>query len=265
MFSIANQGSTDPRELSEAKGIIRFAVEMCELQIRAGRHFVVEQPLTSRAWTFDTAMKLATMEDVITMEFHQCMYGIEAVYHFGSAPAYKPTRILTSQPTLVEALTRRCDGSHRHAQLVGKSACARAAQYPHGLCKSILDATAIVRKHRDEQRAYVLEVEGIQEGGCGVPLAARQAYVTEARESLRSAELEDMCQEDEDWKWQEEEPYDWNAAENTTGVVCDTTTGKVLDPKKVQSGRQEELDWMQKMHVWDRVPRSEATRKGDGK
>ena len=27
-------------------------------------------------------------------------------------------------------------------------------------------------------------------------------------------------------------------------------------------GRKEELDWMQKMHVWDRVPRSEATQSG---
>ena len=106
---------------------------MCELQIRAGRHFVLEQPLASRAWTLERAMKLAATEDVITTEFHQCMYGLEAVDHLGSAPAYKPTRILTSHLTLAEALTRRCDGSHRHAQLVGKSACARAAQYPHGL------------------------------------------------------------------------------------------------------------------------------------
>ena len=79
-------------------------------------------------------MKLAATEDVITTEFHQCMYGLTAHDHLGSAPAYKPTRILTNHPALAEVLTKRCDGSHRHAHLVGKSACTRAAQYPYELC-----------------------------------------------------------------------------------------------------------------------------------
>ena len=138
MFSIANQGPNDPRELAEAKELMRFAVEMCDLQLRADHHFVLEQPLTSRAWALEPVMKLAATEDVIATEFHQCMYGLEAVDQLGSAPAYKPTRILTNHPSLAEALTRRCDGSHRHAQLVGKSACARAAQYPHGCASQSL-------------------------------------------------------------------------------------------------------------------------------
>ena len=32
--------------------------------------------------------------------------------------------------------------------------------------------------------------------------------------------------------------------------------------KKVKAGRSEELEWMQKMHVWDRVPRHEAVQSG---
>ena len=64
--------------------------------------------------------------------------------------------------------------------------------------------------------------------------------------------------------WQEEVHADRNADECTKGVVRETTTGKVLDPKKLKAGRQEELDWMQKMHGRDRVPRAEATQKGDG-
>ena len=82
-------------------------------------------------------MKLVVTEGAIATELHQCMYGLMAVYHRGSALAYKPTRIITNHPALAEVLMRRCDGSHRHAQLMGKSACARAAQYHHELCKSI--------------------------------------------------------------------------------------------------------------------------------
>ena len=124
---------------------MRFAVEMCDLQLRADRHFVFEQPLTSRAWSLEEVMKLMSKEDVIATEFHQCMYGLMANDKVGPAPAYKPTRVLTNHPTLSEALSKRCNGSHRHAQLVSKHACTRAAQYPHELCKAVLDATAIIK------------------------------------------------------------------------------------------------------------------------
>ena len=63
----------------------------------------------------------------------------------------------------------------------------RAAQYPHGLCKSILDATAIVRRHRDGQRAHALEGEGIHVGGCGAPSPAREVRATEPKEALHLA------------------------------------------------------------------------------
>ena len=102
-------------------------------------------------------------------------------------------------------------------------------------------------------------------GGCGVSSSAGMVRATEPGEALHLAELEDMCQEYEDWKWQEEIPSVWDTVESTKGVVCDTTTGKVLDHRKVAAGRQEDFDWMQRMHVWDRVPRNEAISKGDGK
>ena len=40
---------------------------------------------------------------------------------------------------------------------------------------------------------------------------------------------------------------------------------KPIDMAKVKEGRKEELDYMQKMHVWDRVPRSEVAQNGQGK
>jgi hypothetical protein len=166
-FSIANQSPFAPKDLEEAKELMRFAVEMCNLQLRAGRHFVFEQPSTSRAWSLEPVMKLMITEGVISTDFHQCMYGLVAVDHLGSAPAYKPTRVLTSHPALAEALTRRCDGSHRHAQLVGKSACSRAAQYPHEMCNAILKAIDVIKESRVESNAYLTSGKG----GSGQSLA----------------------------------------------------------------------------------------------
>ena len=87
-------------EMTEAKELMRFAVEMCDRQARGNLYFVFEQPLTSRAWALESVMKLAATKDVITTEFHQCMYGLTAHDHLGSAPAYKRTRILTNHPAL---------------------------------------------------------------------------------------------------------------------------------------------------------------------
>ena len=84
------------------------------------------------------------------------------------------------------------------------------------------------------------------------------------------AELEDMCQEEDDWHWQEDQDWhwkrkvgeEWKTWHGPYDSVCDSTIGKALDMKKVKAGRSEEHGWMRKMHVWDRVPRHEATKSG---
>ena len=53
-------------------------------------------------------------EGIAKTTFHQCMYGLEARDHQGSAPAYKPTPVLTNHTALAEVLQERCSGGHRH-------------------------------------------------------------------------------------------------------------------------------------------------------
>ena len=98
--------------------------------------------------------------------FHQCMYGLEARDQHGVAPAYKPTSVLTNHSALAEVLQTRCDGNHRHAQLIGKHACAQAARYPSGLCAAIVKGIQVVKKHREilretrDRLAYSLTAGG---------------------------------------------------------------------------------------------------------
>ena len=61
-FSIANQGEVDPQTLAGAVEMVRFSMEICDLQHRAGRHFVFEQPQSSRAWNLDEVVRLGYQE-----------------------------------------------------------------------------------------------------------------------------------------------------------------------------------------------------------
>ena len=89
----------------------------------------------------------------------------------------------------------------------------------------------------------------------------------ESLRALHSAEFEDMCEGEDGWQWQgdhywKEEESEWKTWTGPQSAVCDSTTGQPLDMRKVKAGCNEELGWMRKMHVWDRVPRGEAAKGG---
>mgnify|MGYP002809148429 FL=1 len=108
--------------------MIRFSIELCDLQHKFGRHFIFEQPQSSRAWSLKEVVKMTYCEGVGKTTFHQCMYGLETRSGQGTAPAFKPTSVLTNHPALMEVLQERCQGGHKHEQLIGKGACSRAAR-----------------------------------------------------------------------------------------------------------------------------------------
>ncbi len=124
-------------------------------------------------------------------------------------------------------------------------------------CKSILHATEVVKKSQEELMSYLTSGQGSQ-GGSG--MVSAKFPDTEPLQALyhvreMKAQYEDMCHEDDDRHWQEDQHLHWISWQGPCDSVSDSTTGQALDMRKVKVGRREELDWMQKMHVWDRVPR----------
>ena len=95
-------------------------------------------------------VKMAYKDEVVKTTFHQCMYGLEARDQMGTAPAYKPTSVLTNHPALAGVLQEKCAGGHRHVQLIGKQASSRAAAHPRGLCDAIVKGIQIVTSKNDE-------------------------------------------------------------------------------------------------------------------
>ncbi len=90
---------------------------------------------------------------------HQCMYGLRTKDAQGEASAYKPTTTVTNHEALAESLSRRCTGGHRHAHLVGKTACTKAAQYPKDMCEAFLKAVAVIKKSVEETHLMGVERE----------------------------------------------------------------------------------------------------------
>ena len=67
----------------------------------------------------------------------QCMYGLMTKGPRGQwMPAQKKTKFMTNSHGIASELSRRCDGKHKHQQLIGGRAAA-AARYPPQLCEAI--------------------------------------------------------------------------------------------------------------------------------
>ena len=122
--------------------MVNVAVKIAEIQLDTGRHVVFEHPLIASSWRLPSLKRLRRRARVSETVLHQCMYGLTSKDAEGEAPAKKPTRMFCSSSAVRDMLSRRCDGSHRHVQLV--SGCAAAAQeYPPELCRSIVDGVEL--------------------------------------------------------------------------------------------------------------------------
>ena len=81
--------------------LLDFAVDLALEQMRGGRHFVIENPLGSAAWTLVKSLELMSRGDVRQAVFHQCQFGLKAS---DGRPHRKATRVLTSMPEVAERL-----------------------------------------------------------------------------------------------------------------------------------------------------------------
>ena len=65
------------------------------------------------------------------------MYGLKSQDKEGVAPAKKPTRILCTSTAVRDISSLKCDGSHRHVQVIsGRPAAAQ--EYPPDMCRAMV-------------------------------------------------------------------------------------------------------------------------------
>ena len=87
-----------------------FCVALFRAQSRVGWYWSMENPASSRIFEFRPIVELSCSSSCSACSFHMCQYG---------QPFKKPTAILTNLSSLL-ALARKCQGGHKHVQLVGR-------------------------------------------------------------------------------------------------------------------------------------------------
>ena len=147
--------------------LVDYAVELAWMQLRAHRHFMLENPLTSAAWRVNSVAELCRDARVRSVVVDQCQFGLKNVdgdFH------RKATQVVTSSQALVSRLLgRRCKGDHKHAPVIGGSKVTRlAGHYPKAFAATIVSAlqeqfdyeTRLQQRQRGEAANYeVLAVE----------------------------------------------------------------------------------------------------------
>ena len=95
-----------------------FAVELYEIQLSGGRYFLHEHPQSATSWhvaDFGEFMSRWSLQRTVG---DMCMHGMVSTDSQGTAPAKKPTGFLTNSEYIRNAVAVRCNGDHRHVQLM---------------------------------------------------------------------------------------------------------------------------------------------------
>ena len=74
------------RQPEEAKGHIRFCMDIYKMQMKGHRHFVHEHPVKSKAWDMPEVVELLMMPEVGSTTLHMCAFGMTSVDEHGEAP-----------------------------------------------------------------------------------------------------------------------------------------------------------------------------------
>ena len=279
-------GAVRARQLAEAQVLLGFAIEIYEMQLRAGRHFLHEHPASASSWGDPRVARLLRDPRVGVVTGDQCRYGLQARCEGGGqAPARKPTRFMSSSPAILERLSLRCRGAHRHQTLLGGRRASAAAIYPPGLCRAVLlGAEDQYRLDGGTVPSAVLEAVDAGTGVYDLTLDDEESGSPRALAAVASEEVSldpavtDPAIENEDvelerfddGRWQQVDPASRRPqpagpaehADAAAQLFHDELTGKPLPAAAVQASRREEVEFMEGWNCWERVSEEEARRLG---
>ena len=110
---------------AEGLQLIRFAIELAEIQLKSGRHFLLENPLTAESWSLSELKQFLQRAECHEAVFDQCRFklrGPSGLFH------RKPTKVVTSSESIANRLDgKRCLRDHPHEVVIGGSKITSAA------------------------------------------------------------------------------------------------------------------------------------------
>ncbi len=106
--------------LKAAMQHLKFALELCLVQYRAGRLFLFEHPAGASSWTTQMIQEMLRLEGVFQSKFDFCQLGMKTVDADGNAAAArKRTTVMTNSKNIAEVLRMaQCMGTHAHEPLL---------------------------------------------------------------------------------------------------------------------------------------------------
>lgn len=182
------------RRLIEAKVLLSFACEICQLVRSYGGTFVFEHPLTSRAWSESKVQQLANHDDSILVRNDQCMFNLRSP----EGDRYrKPTGWITNNVTVANRISRTCDHNHKHVPVFGNgpggSRAKQAQEYPPDLVHAILGAysDSIVQKNHLRHQVQLVSLDNILDEIYHTEYVINHSFTKDSHETFATDHTED--------------------------------------------------------------------------
>ena len=167
----------------EALVLLKYAIELAELQHANGRHFLLENPRTSKAWTLREMVEFLDRVDARLADFDMCRFNLKSS---SGVRHKKATRMATSSKEIAGMLDgRKCMRNHPHQHVIGGSRITTSAGfYPRQLASALVSGMEKQFEHdfrsRKSHDAMVSEVlvneDEADEGGEFQPFPADDPY-----------------------------------------------------------------------------------------
>ncbi|CAE7031422.1 unnamed protein product [Symbiodinium sp. CCMP2592] len=214
---------------------LRTTVRAYWTQVNAGRYFLHEHPSGARSWEEPEVKELKADPRVFEVRGPTCRWSLSGS---SKATVNKETRWLTNSSTVADVLRRASAASkgklwHREAEIV-KGRVKATQEYPAKLVQGILEAF----------RAQLIE----------------DGEFSQALNMMEAGPVPDSAPVIDE----EEEVFNHlpEASDPIEGPVYDSNTGAELDLEKVAAARKEELEWVRKQDLYEKVPEEQAKAAG---
>ena len=204
-----------------------LSIDLYEERWKKGKYFLHEHPVGAKSWDHPRMVKLQKRAGVFTVVGPMCAWGMGLeVPKQGRGLVYKATKFVTNSKEVAKLLDRHCTN--------------RTGGPLHRHISLIGGLAHLCAKYPDELVYTVLQ--GIKNqmlvDGC---LNSIQAYSSgpDPTEPLFPEEFQEEVEQ-----------------------FYDDISGEQLPPKLVQEARAEEIGWIHKIGLYDKVPRGQAVASG---
>ena len=215
------------RRLEVGRKELRTCIETYKSQVNTNKHYLQECPKGAKSWEHARYQSLS--DETYVIEGPMCVWTIDKSGGVLAGSKFKKkTRWLTNSAAIASTLKKLCNSSSK--DLTWK----RTLTFEEGKVKAKLKypprlVNAIVRGIRAQ---LILDGELKEIGHVGGPDPHEEADYAEYHHDALPDATELYVKE----------------------PVIDANTGVILDPKKVAAARQQELTWVRKQEIYEKVP-----------